>query len=93
VSDTARQEHRKTPPVGVGWVAIIAAFFAWPGAKEASAAPADRRCSLTLFREKGYEATRIQDVIEVAEVSEGTFFNEERLLGALAIFLRGAAPG
>jgi len=31
--------------------------------------------ALALFREKGYERTRVQDVIAAVGVSEGTFFN------------------
>jgi AcrR family transcriptional regulator len=31
--------------------------------------------ALELFRERGYDETRVQDIIERAQVSEGTFFN------------------
>ncbi len=32
-------------------------------------------CAIALFRERGYDQTRVQDIIERAEVSEATFFN------------------
>lgn len=32
-------------------------------------------CGIGLFRERGYDQTRVQDIIERAEVSEATFFN------------------
>jgi NADH dehydrogenase len=31
--------------------------------------------AVLLFRERGYDATRVKDIIEEARVSEGTFFN------------------
>ncbi len=32
-------------------------------------------CAIALFRKRGYDQTRVQDIIERAEVSEATFFN------------------
>ena len=32
-------------------------------------------CAIALLRERGYDRTRVQDIIERAEVSEATFFN------------------
>lgn len=45
--------------------------------------------AVALFRERGYDATRVQDIIERVRVSEGTFFNyfptKDSLLDAFAL--------
>lgn len=46
------------------------------------------RAAVALFREKGFEATTIDDIIERADVAKGTFFNyfprKESVLGYLS---------
>jgi TetR/AcrR family transcriptional regulator, cholesterol catabolism regulator len=47
-----------------------------------------REAALELFREKGYEATRVEEIAERADVAKGTFFNyfprKDALLRSLA---------
>jgi AcrR family transcriptional regulator len=46
--------------------------------------------ALVLFREKGYNATTVEEITERADVAKGTFFNyfssKETLLGELAVW-------
>jgi AcrR family transcriptional regulator len=46
--------------------------------------------ALSLFREKGYDATTVEEITEQADVAKGTFFNyfssKEALLGELALW-------
>jgi len=46
--------------------------------------------ALSLFRGKGYDATRVEEITERADVAKGTFFNyfpsKESLLGELALW-------
>ena len=46
--------------------------------------------ALTLFREKGYRATTVEEITDRADVAKGTFFNyfpsKEALLGELAVW-------
>ena len=37
-----------------------------------------RRQAMRLFREQGYEATTVQQIIDAVEVSESTFFGISR---------------
>jgi TetR/AcrR family transcriptional regulator, cholesterol catabolism regulator len=52
-----------------------------------------REAALALFREKGYEATTVEEIAERADVAKGTFFNyfprKDGLLEALAEELVG----
>lgn len=56
-----------------------------------------REAALALFREKGYEATTVEEIAERADVAKGTFFNYfprmDGLLGGAGGGAGGGAAG